>query len=304
MTVDGKNDVLTMALGKPEHGGRVRGQGSHVKQSIYFDLPRQKKARTIDDRIQEGVKKFVVEETTRIIKERDEFWAAEIEKIRSELRMAKDMPQKGSPYNYSHQGSCSDLNGEPRFGKEDPVKKKLNVESEADAGEGGEEKVDEIRLTVDLNDDGRVKFVDNKEDRVKSGDDKEEHVKSVDDKEDHVKSGEENDAQKKKSAPSSGNFKLAIGSISNIVAHGKIDEVPVVKGCEPTLHGVRLGRLNARVSITHAIQGDVKIPFPVGDEIVTVQQAIGTFIAWPRELIVMGNTSNTQMLSSPKVLYN
>ena len=83
----------------------------------------------------------MVEETTRIIKERDEFWAAEIEKIRSELRMAKDMPQKGSPYNSSHQGSCSDLNGEPRFGKEDPVKKKLNVESEADAGEGGEEKV-------------------------------------------------------------------------------------------------------------------------------------------------------------------
>ncbi|XP_074378405.1 uncharacterized protein LOC141719944 [Apium graveolens] len=65
---EGRNDVLTMALGKPEHGGRVRGQGSHVKQSIYFDLPRQKKSRTIEERIHEGVKNFMAEETPKIIK--------------------------------------------------------------------------------------------------------------------------------------------------------------------------------------------------------------------------------------------
>ena len=76
-------DVLTMALGKPEHGGRVRGQGIHVKQSVYFDLPRQKKARTMDEKICERVQNFMAEETPKIIKARDAFWAAEMEKLRA-----------------------------------------------------------------------------------------------------------------------------------------------------------------------------------------------------------------------------
>ena len=39
----GTDDVLTKVLGNPEHRGRVRGQGSYVKQSVYFNLPKQKK---------------------------------------------------------------------------------------------------------------------------------------------------------------------------------------------------------------------------------------------------------------------
>lgn len=41
LIVDGSNDVLTMALGTPEHCGRVRGAGKHFTPSNYFHLPRR-----------------------------------------------------------------------------------------------------------------------------------------------------------------------------------------------------------------------------------------------------------------------
>ena len=57
---EGTDDVLSKVLGTPEHRGRVHGQGSYVKQSIYFSLPKQKrKSRSIEDKIQEGIQKFM-----------------------------------------------------------------------------------------------------------------------------------------------------------------------------------------------------------------------------------------------------
>ncbi|KAK1384207.1 hypothetical protein POM88_021942 [Heracleum sosnowskyi] len=48
--------------------GRVRGQGAYVKQSTYFNLPKhKKKGKTIEERIQEGVQRFMKEESERII---------------------------------------------------------------------------------------------------------------------------------------------------------------------------------------------------------------------------------------------
>ena len=55
VTVSGVDDILTKVLGNSEHKGRVRGQGVHVKQSTYFNLPRQRKKRAMDERIQESV---------------------------------------------------------------------------------------------------------------------------------------------------------------------------------------------------------------------------------------------------------
>ena len=81
---EGTNDVLTKVLGKPEHSRQVCGQGSGVKQLIYFDLLR-KKGKSIDEKIQEGIQKFMTEETSRIVQERDAFWAKEKEKIRASL---------------------------------------------------------------------------------------------------------------------------------------------------------------------------------------------------------------------------
>ena len=73
--------------------------------------------------------------------------------------------------------------------------------------------------------------------------------------------------------------KLVVGSLSNIIATGKIDEVPAVEGHEQTIHGVRLGGENQVIDGRTA-----KIPFPVGDEIMTMHQDNNTvkFVSTPK----------------------
>lgn len=41
VSVEGKNDVLTLSLGTPEHDGRVRGAGKNFTPTNYFDIPRR-----------------------------------------------------------------------------------------------------------------------------------------------------------------------------------------------------------------------------------------------------------------------
>ncbi|XP_074327418.1 uncharacterized protein LOC141665338 [Apium graveolens] len=88
--------------------------------------------------------------------------------------------------------------------------------------------------------------------------------------------------------------------MSNIIDCATIDEVRVPEGYEKTIYGVSLGEKNAKVSITKVIQGDAKIPFPIGDKILTVQEAMGTFIAWPRKMIIARNNSSTSHVLAAK----
>lgn len=41
LVCDGNVDVLTLALGTPEHSGRVRGAGKFVSQSTFFRKPKR-----------------------------------------------------------------------------------------------------------------------------------------------------------------------------------------------------------------------------------------------------------------------
>ncbi|VFQ79326.1 unnamed protein product [Cuscuta campestris] len=63
-----------------------------------------------------------------------------------------------------------------------------------------------------------------------------------------------------------------------------------------TLHGERLGEEYAKVSIREAIK-DVDIPVPIPGEVLTVEQAKGTFVAWPKELIVLDVLPKGKMIS-------
>ncbi|CAL9018431.1 unnamed protein product [Prunus brigantina] len=62
LTVSSSNDVLTMALGTPEHGGRVRGVGAGVSPTQFFNLPSQQRVK-FADKFKESVMAAVREET-------------------------------------------------------------------------------------------------------------------------------------------------------------------------------------------------------------------------------------------------
>ena len=53
-----------------------------------------------------------------------------------------------------------------------------------------------------------------------------------------------------------------------------------------TCHGIPLGDENMRVSIYAAIEEKALIPIPVIDEIHTVKQAMGSWVMWPKNLII------------------
>lgn len=84
---------------------------------------------------------------------------------------------------------------------------------------------------------------------------------------------------------------MALGSINNIVAIASIVEVDI-ECSNQTIHGTPLGQENVRVSILRPLVPKAKLPFPIKDDIVTVQDAVGTFIAWPRDLIVQSIALN------------
>lgn len=251
VTLEGTEDVLTKVLGNPEHRGRVRGQGCHVKQSVYFDLPKQKrKGKSIEEKIQEGIQKYMAEEKDKIIKERDAFWAAEMEKMNAALH-AKNVVFDGSPNIGSQQASCS-KGGQVNNLDIEGVKKKLELVGD--------------QVTADKKKDvGEEKVID--------------EVQDVD--------NDEGDYH----------WELTIAGSSNVVAYATVDMESDV------LHGKPLGKKNARVSITRVMNGDAPIPYPINDEILTVQQAVGTYIAWPKSNILKVKTNTAPVKGNLKVNY-
>ncbi|XP_063941381.1 uncharacterized protein LOC108198271 [Daucus carota subsp. sativus] len=168
----------------------------------------------------------------------------------------------GSPNIGSQQGSCS-KGGLENVLELTAVKKKLDL-NESPRGEDAENNFQEV--------DDEEKNKDKEKDVAElksSGEEKGVEYLVVEDKD--VEVAEENEGIL---------WELAIGTPTNIVAHATVDFVTAV------LHGKPLGGDNVRVSITRVIQGAAEIPFPIDDEIITVDQAVGTFIAWPKNMLL------------------
>lgn len=71
-------------------------------------------------------------------------------------------------------------------------------------------------------------------------------------------------------------------SRENIVAHGVI--MPT-NDPTTTIHGIPL-RDNVRVTIDKTIKGSTYLPILVSNELVTVNDVIGSYVAWPKDLVV------------------
>ncbi|XP_022631898.1 uncharacterized protein LOC106778383 isoform X2 [Vigna radiata var. radiata] len=75
-----------------------------------------------------------------------------------------------------------------------------------------------------------------------------------------------------------------------LVAHGKLHNFKT-----DTLHGRPLPKGHVKVSIDIALKPNVSLPIPIDDDdMMTIGQAIGTFVAWPMNLIQITDEDSTQ----------
>ncbi|XP_074352058.1 uncharacterized protein LOC141691219 [Apium graveolens] len=83
---------------------------------------------------------------------------------------------------------------------------------------------------------------------------------------------------------------LAVGTIENKVAFGLLfDDDDMNK----SIHGLPMQPGCARVSVDGQIEGQTKIPVPVVGEIEIVEQAVGSYVSWPRDLIIFPDAPAT-----------
>ncbi|KAL6557357.1 hypothetical protein OROMI_017707 [Orobanche minor] len=269
-SISGSLDVLEKALGTKEHGGRVRGK------------------------IQKGVEVYIAQIEEKIIAKAKK---EAIEEFKAQLMEDKQQPGNG--------GSCS-------LNHNSPAKEDL----EAEAGHRGmdledlgvqQEKVvtDEFIVDVPKQVDAEVGKLESKGQKGKFSDEViRQYIDATDHKEviaEEVQVEEDVRAKEvavekvavtplrrspRKTPKNIANLEvpvlLAVGSLYNVVGSGT-----VLKG-DPNqlIHGVPLWEGNVRVSVSFPTQENAKVPFPVSDEIVTVRQACGSWVAWPEELVI------------------
>lgn len=111
LTTEGVDDVLTLALGKPEHPGRVRGVGGSVKPASYFNLPKRRKL-SVEDTVRKSVRAILEEEKEAIIAKERAIWVERLAILEAKLEgktFPGDSPKPETPRNehVSGQGSCS-----------------------------------------------------------------------------------------------------------------------------------------------------------------------------------------------------
>ena len=97
MKVQGSNDVLSMAINKPEYSGRVRGVGGYVTPTQYFGIPTQS-SRAIQLQLQQW---FLQQQKMWEAQNRQmhEFYLAKIQELQSgqKVNMNDQRPNIFSP---------------------------------------------------------------------------------------------------------------------------------------------------------------------------------------------------------------
>ncbi|PRQ47017.1 putative transposase, Tnp1/En/Spm [Rosa chinensis] len=282
LTTDGSDDVLTLALGNPEHPGRVRGVGGFTKPASYFNLPKSRK-KSVEETVRKSVKLILEEEKESILakervaweQERDRqvaeeraYWTAKIARLEAKIdgkEVPLELSKQLTPLNEhgSGEGSCSRPAEKIMIdiveGEAKTVKKKLVL---------ADEKI----------------FV--QEDQQVATDQPKQKLTSIIEEEVRVHISSKNSFNNDNELVDGNDCGLALDRVENIVAYGTVIQVNIEEGNQK-IHGVPLGEDNVHVSVVGTIVHDALLPFPMKDaDIVTVGDAIGTCVAWPRKLVV------------------
>ncbi|CAL5343691.1 unnamed protein product [Camellia sinensis] len=249
LKTEGCNDILTMALGTPESSSRVRGVGNSVTPSTYFHLPRRGNQSHWEKKCND-LEAVVVQLQTRLSAVEQQIpYTPESEHVSSNILRS------------GYEG-----NFQPDFLlTENRVRTKDDIPPQALT-----QKIIKRKCSNTLKSGGRGNFQHDSllaENMVRTKDD----IPSQDPKQ-----------NKRKGKP----CKLAIGSIENIVAHGTVYER--IEHNE-AIHTVPLGESNVRVSVEVVIQKDAPLPIPIPDEMFIVGEAVGFFVAWPKNLVLVGD---------------
>ncbi|KAL6191622.1 hypothetical protein ACLB2K_038012 [Fragaria x ananassa] len=80
LTTVGSTDVLTLALKKPEHPGRVRGVGGFVRPDVVFDFPIKRKRGGGSQATRKSIRLILEEEQEEFMAEQKAKWEEESEK--------------------------------------------------------------------------------------------------------------------------------------------------------------------------------------------------------------------------------
>lgn len=69
------------------------------------------------------------------------------------------------------------------------------------------------------------------------------------------------------------------------------------------VHGVPLKPGHVRVSVDGHIQPDASVPVPIPGEIEIVRQAVGSQLAWPRDLIILSDVTVCYLHNNVNIFY-
>lgn len=102
----GQKDILGMALGNPEHGGRVRGAGGMVTPTTYFNLPKRTKTSEILQHLLEEQRKMNQQQREDV--EERKALLDQLRQLQKENTKLKESPKNiSSAQHVSDKGSCS-----------------------------------------------------------------------------------------------------------------------------------------------------------------------------------------------------
>ncbi|XP_058185700.1 uncharacterized protein LOC131302926 [Rhododendron vialii] len=87
--------------------------------------------------------------------------------------------------------------------------------------------------------------------------------------------------------------KLAMGSIENIVAHGRMYERV---SSDETIHTLPLGDLNVRVYVDFVIIPHALLPIPIPGDETSVGEVMGYELAWPKNLVFVNDEGASKHL--------